>query len=619
MCGINLIIDKTQSLGSSPIKKMNGALAHRGPDHSAFHEINTQDERLFFGSTRLKIVDKTDYSNQPFVSERGQTLIYNGEIYNYHDLKNEMLAKGHSFQSNSDSETLFRYLIENGTNSIVNLNGMFAFVFYDGERNSLHIARDSRGMKPLFYFENDQYFIASSEIKGIFASGLVEKVLNEAQIDYYLRFKHAAKPATFFKGVFELEEGHIMSRVGSSTFSAHLFTRKSAKSNISIQRKDFLAQTEQFLTDSLLRHLVADVPVGLFLSGGVDSTLLLALAQKEGISIPSFSIVNSKEDVDFGTKDCLFAKKAAQQYGSQHHEYEIGTDMLSNFDDFVDQIDQPIGDSAELLTYLLAEKAQQKATVVLSGAGADEMFAGYHRHAAFQYYLNNKKTLTRLAALLKPIVNRIPSSTSLPLRKQIRLAQKFVNAIDSDPFKTFLQFADSSIINSVNAPEKLPNFEVDENDPLTLALNYDKSQYLISDILALNDRACMQSSVEMRMPYLDQELVNFVSNFPSEWLLTHGPKWVLREILKKYGGHAYVNRYKEGFGLPIGNWIRQGKVEYLLRFVENKNHFIFKFVDWADVKALLKAHKQGYQDHGPQLWSLIILAKWLEKEFAPEG
>lgn len=620
MCGINLIYDKTSLLGNNNIIPMNKATVHRGPDFRDFTTIQEMDFQIFLGVNRLKILDMNDHANQPFVSTDGlHVLAYNGEIYNFYDLKNKLIKKGIQFSTGSDTEVLLSLLRLEGEAALPQLEGMFAFFYYNAEKQVLLIARDRHGMKPLYYYEDDKYLIASSEIKGLFSSGLINKELNEQQVDYYLRYRYAQKPQTFFKNIYELEEGLFLQKSLNKASEIKLWNNPSFN-NFTTEIPDtdvaLLQKSEELLKDSALKHLIADVPYGLFLSGGVDSTLLLALLKDSGKSLPCFSIVNSAKEAPFGTEDYLYAKKASRQFGAYHDQIEVGSDVLGKFCEFLDSMDQPIGDSGAFLTYLLAEHSQHKVKVVLSGAGADEVFAGYNRHSAYFTYLQHRGKIDVLKPVLKGLANLVPKGIHHPFRKKAQLLTKFTRNLSADPFKTFINFTTLNIErNRENEATTDHTFQQNNSQLLRAALKYDRENYLISDVLAISDQFSMRQGLEMRMPYLDNNVTDFMDSLPPEILLKHGRKWILQDILKKHGGKIYTRRKKEGFGLPFGHWVQQGKTEKLLAIFNEGNRIIFNFVPEARVEKIIHAHMKHQADNSLEIWALTVLAFWLEKEF----
>lgn len=619
MCGINLIIDKKNRLTSSNIIKMNQALAHRGPDASDWKTFPFGGYRIYLGHTRLKIIDLSDRANQPMtvVPER-YYLLFNGEIYNFYELRNTLIDSGYRFTSSSDTEVLLQWLICKGADGLNQLQGMYAFVLIDLHENTLLCARDTAGMKPFFYFENDNYFIISSEISGLLASDLVRRELNTGQVQHYLNFRHAMGPETFFKNVNELSPGHQLTWSDQlNVLPFHSYSHDEGPPEVYDEK--ILQKVEELLIDAAGTHLLADVPVGLFLSGGIDSTLLLAIIKAHYAGqYQTFSITHSQNEGSYGTQDGHFARLAARQFGTKHEELEANPGMLQNFQDFIAKTDQPVGDSAALLTYFLSELAGRSVGVVLSGAGADEWFAGYNRHLAYFRYLKNYHKYVRLAQPLKRMAGLLPSGFNHPLRKRFQLLKKFAASIDKDPVITFQNMVS---FQSTGHDGAFANWHKNAAGSswvehyLAQGLAYDRHNYLVNDILAINDNMTMRHGLEMRMPYLSHQLTGYLDSIPAVYLLKKGRKWMLEELLRKYKGQEFINRPKEGFGLPFGNWLRKGKANHLLEFLYKEKSIIFEVGSKEQIINQLKNHSNGKADNTLFLWSAIVLGNWLEIQF----
>ncbi|MDN5216374.1 asparagine synthase (glutamine-hydrolyzing) [Fulvivirgaceae bacterium BMA12] len=620
MCGINLIIDKKNQLSTQNILDMNRALHHRGPDFDQFKILPFGDQTLYLGHTRLKILDLGDGANQPISFDpKRYYLIYNGEIYNFYALRNELIDKGCRFTTSSDTEVLLKWLAIKGEEGLESLHGMFVFVLVDLKDRRLLCARDPSGMKPFFYYEDDSYFIISSEIKGILASGLVKKELNAGQIGHYLNFRHAQSPATFFKHIYELPASHRLTWSGQKHISSYV---NRVDSHFTGDDEEILKTTEDLLIDAVGNHLQADVPVGVFLSGGIDSTLLLTILKTHyPRECRTFSIAHNPKEGSYGTKDGHFARLAAKQFNTTHEELEVSPQILDNFHDFISKMDQPVGDSAAILTYFLSEHARQSVGVVLSGAGADEWFGGYNRHLAYYRFLKNQPLYEKLHPFIKGLAPVLPTGFNHPFRKNFQLFKKFAGSVDRDPVTTFQNMVSFQITNQRGDFADW-NPVSDGNDKiehyLRQALTYDRRSYLINDILTVNDRMTMLHGLEMRMPYLSHELTQYLNKIPATRLVGPGRKWILAALLNKYRGQTFVNRSKEGFGLPFGNWIKSGNANHLLEFLKNENCTIFEATD-NDLKALitnqLDNHNRGSADNTLFLWSVIILGNWLEINF----
>jgi len=619
MCGINLIVDKTKSLGPDTIKLMTKHTNHRGPDESKIYARETRTRNFYLGANRLKISDISEFAAQPFLSEDGKyALLFNGEIYNHYDLKNELLGKGIRFSSYSDTEVLLQWVITFGTLRLDELQGMFAFVLVDFESEYILMSRDRFGIKPLHYYQDDRYTVVSSEIQPLIKTELFPKKLNETQIAHYLRYKYAQAPETVFQDVFELQPGTYC-EVCPDKIEHHSLL----KSQQEIEPKSFeVADVEHLLKASVLQQINSSVPVGLLLSGGVDSTLILALARSEGFSIPSYSIVNTAKEQSFGTEDFRYARQAAKQFESDHHQIEMDISLLEQLESLVSRMDQPLGDSSYLVTSEICKYAstnqqneQANIKVLISGAGADELFGGYNRHWAFYKYLKYYRQLKALKAPLDAIASNLPTGFSHPLRKKFRLMQKFVSSVSESPETTFHNFLTFQEFHSSDSFSGNTSMESNEHW-LSWALQHDFKNYLPNDVLALSDRASMMHGVELRVPYLSEDLQQYLNATSSELIMSKGKKWVLKEILKKYGGKAYAKRSKEGFGMPLGAWLVNDKCQHLWEFAEVKEQPVFNFVSKDRLTKLLQEQKRRAADHGPLLWAILVLAHWLNHNFS---
>jgi asparagine synthase (glutamine-hydrolysing) len=485
---------------------------------------------------------------------------------------------------------------------------MFAFVLYDSQTGSILVVRDRHGIKPVYYSFNESFFLVSSEIKGLLASGLITKEFNSKQISHYLKYKYAQRPETFYKNIYELEPGSLIETDVHSFQIRKWFVEKNEQKTYK-DTSALIPEVKQLLFQAVEKQLQSDVPNGIFLSGGVDSTLLLAVAKESGIkNLPSFSVINSAEDRHFGTEDYLYARKAAALYNSE---------ILHQAEELFQQMDQPIGDSALLLTWLLSGKASEKVRVTLSGAGADEWMAGYNRHWAYKNYLNYFYKKNSFIKIVNHLSNIMPDGFSYPLRKQARLWNKFSSEITSDPIETFNNFRSQNLPAGLISPfeKKFTGQSFTKEHLLQDALSKDRNDYLVSDILMLTDKMSMLVGLEVRVPYLDNNLTNYISSLPAELLLRGGRKWILKELLRNVGGQEFTSRSKEGFGMPIGKWLKEDKNNFLLDHIRNKKSHVFKYIPYETVTKIVEEHLSGKVDYSSLLWALIVLANWLQKEF----
>jgi asparagine synthase (glutamine-hydrolysing) len=400
-------------------------------------------------------------------------------------------------------------------------------------------------------------------------------------------------------------------------------TAAESTKNTDIQESDFdekkvLKDVEELLVDSLIAHTQAVRPPGLFLSGGVDSTLLLALADKHRIFLPYvFSIVNGKNDRVFGTDDFKYTRLAIEKFHPSADIVELDHSIMHDIPDFIGKIDHPVGDPAYFLTHKLASRAAATTNVVLSGAGADELFGGYNRHIAFFYYLKYFNKTKAFIPLIKNSLRILPSGFSFAGRKTLVLLKKLSNKVEPKPWQTYDNFL---ALEKLHPDHFILGWDMNKmNDPLNenlfLALERDRQEYLPEDVLAISDRACMLNSVEMRMPYLDENIVNYIRGIKPFWLLAGGRKWILKSILKKYGGKQFADRPKEGFGFPFGHWIKNPEYSDLVSSMTNEKNLIYNFVDREMIMVLIQDHFSGRDDNAQEIWSFLLLNGWIEKNF----
>jgi len=590
MCGIHCIVDTSFSLTHKPIEKMVAQSIHRGQDHTKISANQTENYQIFFGHNLLKINNITDKSQQPFGDEN-YTLIFNGEIYNWKELDKEFNFIN---QSNSDTETLFHYLqlVAQNLNIWGKLKGIFAFVFLDKKKNVLFSARDTDGVKPLYFSLNENHLIFSSEINSLIESGLVNQTFHKPSVQEYLQYKFPLLPNTFFEDISQ-HPCHLQAwDLTKKTFNLSRSSLDKIEYAVPKEIHEVLTQVSVLLEKAIHNQYSKYFPPALLLSGGVDSTLLLAKSVELGYSLPCFSIVYNEKNF---TQDTHFARLAAKQYKTDLHEIELKEQHLELLPTLFQEADQPIGDGAMLTTHLICQEAKKNFRVLWSGAGADELFGGYNRHWAFYQYLKHPsfwlwtKKMTQL----------------FPLG---RLYKRFWKSIDNLPQQTFLNFCSLDILKN-----KYQDSENHQNWMFHDALKWDREQYLRGDILSLTDFWSMKNTVEVRVPYLDDDLAHFAKQIPSQILFKHGKKWILKRLLEQKGGKIYTQRKKEGFGIPFGHWLRNTKNHFLWDFTQNSQNPIFEYVPKEHFHYILQKHLSKQEDYTQELFALCALGWWLEK------
>ncbi len=586
MCGLNFILDKKSVMdSSSAIDKMNQLLVHRGPSVQQFLKLNSSLGNIWLGHTRLKIQDLSDAANQPFTLNNRQFLIFNGEIYNANHLREKY--KFPIVKSYADTEVLYHFLQHNL--DINELNGMFSFVFVDLDKDEILIARDRFGIKPLFFFENENFLIISSELKPLIGSGLFNQKIRNAAIYEVLTYKHVIKPLTIFEDVFEFEEGSFrkLSKINSLTgkFLQPIPNNK-------IKQKIDLAVVNDLLKTSVQCQMNADVPVALMLSGGVDSTLILKYLFDLGYeNFPTFSVGAKGISTEYNQ-----ATLASNVFHSQHIHFEYTpNDIVDLIETKINYLDQPIADSAFFLQCFLNSKINHEFKVTLSGAGADEIFAGYNRHRAFYHFGKNPYAFKMLAFAGKKLSKNQDSKrlfdklSKLPIKSRKDFAQFTKNNFYFDNVRTGdRQFSTSNFEN---------------------ALLQDQHHYLIEDVLSVTDRASMAYSMECRVPFLDNQLVDYLNQFSAGQRIVLGQKWILKNLL--YEKADLKSPVKHGFGIPFSSWKEQNVFDFELKSSDP----IFEYITYELYRNLLYSSDLDNYFSSNEVFSVFLLNKWLSSNF----
>ena len=595
MCGINLII-KPKEDGKSTIQKMMQATQHRGPDFSDFCQIT---DGIWMAGNRLKILDLSAASNQPFWSEdKSCVLVWNGALYNYQDLRNNLLDFGYNFKTNSDSEVLLLWLKHYGSDKISELKGMFAFVFVNISLQQITIARDPSGEKPLYFYQNEETWCFSSESRGVLAGFGKEIRIDKSQFLPYFYSRHSFPDRSFYHDILQYLPGTGLTLDFNGKI-VHKFEWTHPKFIQDVPSQEVF---ESKLKDAILKNFHAERPVGIILSGGADSSLLYRLWTEEtGQPVATFTAA-FEQKYQAKYNDPVFAKKLTSQFESFHTEVLVTPEKIQkHWQEYIAGMDQPIGDSAGILTWLIAKEAKEKVQVLISGAGADELFGGYTRHSAFAKYLKNPKFYIQIKKL----------SENLPLPRPYK---KFLNGIDSDPERTFLNFA-----SLMNIPEdeysKFQNWYPKDAGIFQNALNFDRKYYLVNDVLKIHDNVCMTQGIEGRSPYLDFEMIQWTKGFSEDQTLFYSGKKMIKEALEKRGFGKIAKRKKIGFGIPIKEWLQEDESfrKWVLGTIKEMN------AKWAadfpqKMQQIAEAPEKVYKDQFLLVWNLFILASWLKNQ-----
>ncbi|MEN2282937.1 asparagine synthase (glutamine-hydrolyzing) [Algoriphagus sp. SE2] len=587
MCGIHLIWGKGSN--KTAINKLLTQSKHRGPDQKA--SISPWPG-MWIGVNRLKILHPGPDADQPFWSTDGSSLlVWNGEIYNYKSLRSLLEKMGIEFITDCDTEVLINWIRIFGAKGLEKLEGMFALIYIDLKDNSILVARDPNGEKPLYYSQNQDRLIISSEACGI--AKITNEQLDQQQIEnyYFLRFPLPGK--TLYKGVKEWKSGRYSHIFQHSTFRWDNI--QTIKTKVQKLGKD---EFKEILNKSVRTQFHADVPLGIMLSGGMDSSLLYSTWYNQtGTPLPAYTIqVEKKYRKKYGDGDAAIG--LVKKIPAQHHVIEMDQKSFwENWEDYLNSIDFPIGDSAGYLTWMIGKEAKKDVKVLISGAGADELWGGYNRHSAYDFYLQNQK----------PLLMSKPFFQALPLGRSMK---KFFNSIDPNESKTFLNFSALQPVSDDLASD----YERIFNPKLSSykrTLDFDRQVYLVQDVLKIHDQSLMAHSIEGRAPYLSGSMISFWKEITDEAFLKK--KIWIKELLNESGLEQVTQREKFGFGLPIQEWLSE-KGEFSNRVFNKIMAFEKSHGEFfpPEMRILAKNPESGIKFHFLALYNIFLLAEWVE-------
>jgi asparagine synthase (glutamine-hydrolysing) len=643
MCGFVGFIgngNRSNAELQATISGMGNTLIHRGPDDQGFW--NDKDAQIVLAHQRLSVVDLSEAGSQPMLSKSGRfVLAFNGEIYNHLELRkfleqsNELDSKQLSWRGHSDTETLLAALDHWGLErTLRQLNGMFSFAVWDRKDRNLYLARDRFGEKPLYYGRLHDSFVFGSELKALVLHPQWHGVIDRDALALFMRYNNVPSPHTIYKGIKKLLPGnYIMVSNQGRTVNAPVcyWSLQEVAYRGAAGRKgsagELIDELDLLLRDAVRLRMLSDVPVGAFLSGGYDSTMIVAQMQAQSSKpVRTFSIGNEQADLD----EARYASAVANHLGTQHTELYVSSDDAMSIIPRLPQIyDEPFADSSQIPTLLVSQLARQKVTVALSGDGGDELFAGYNRHIAgakiwstlnriplhFRRAIASDlmgKGAHRIARLVGLISGQSDvSDFSLKLAK----IHSAMGARDAFEFYDLLKahWRSSSVV--LNASE-FSGFDTawDVNtDFLDQMLLMDMKTYLPDDILTKVDRATMAVSLEARVPFLDHRLVEFAWAVPSEFKVRNGHgKWLLRQVMNRYVPHNLMERPKQGFGVPIGAWLRGPLREWGEELLNSKRLRQEGFLDFKQVSHAWQNHQCGNGRHEHKLWCVLMFQAWLE-------
>ena len=629
MCGIAGIFHPDVPKPVDPVRvaAMTDALAHRGPDGSGIWTA----PGVGLGHRRLAIIDLSEAASQPMLAEdRRQALMFNGEIYNFREVRAELEARGHLFHTESDTEVILAGWRQWGPDCLARLNGMFAIALYDAAEDSLFLARDRLGVKPLFYAEiSDGALIFASELKGLLAHPLMRATPNVQAVEDFLAYGYVPDDASIVEGVRKLPAGHYLHiRRGRPVPQPVRWWDVDFSNTV---RKPVKALEEEMIErlDAAVRsRMVADVPLGAFLSGGVDSSAVVAfMAEATRGAVETCSIGFDEADHD----ESRYAAEIAQLFATNHRRRIVAADDFGLIDTLADAFDEPFADASALATYRVSELAVEKVKVSLSGDGADEIFAGYRRYRLFAAEERARRFLPgRLGRAVGALGNAYPKLDWAPqmLRAKTTLqalgqgsGEAYARAVGVTPPAVRRQILTAPLHGHV-AEERYVRAmnEAPANDALSRAQYADLKIWLPGDILTKVDRTSMAVSLEAREPLLDHRLVEFAARLPARMRLRCGTgKWLMKRALASRLPEEILHRRKMGFVTPVSAWFRGPLAGEAAAIAHGSALAETGWFDAAAIARLADAHRSGRSDHGRLLWQLLMLEKSLQRLFGLGG
>lgn len=614
MCGITGIvnINKDETAAKHILQKMCAAIKHRGPDEGG----EWTHKNIGLAMRRLKIIDMVSGSQPMHNEDKTVWLVFNGEIYNYQELRNDLQKKGHLFATNSDTETIIHLYEEYGENCVDYLRGMFAFAIYDLNNETLFLARDRLGIKPLFYMETGKSFLFGSEIKCLFKHPQMNCSIYHPALVTYFAYGYVPDPDTMIEKVKKLPPGHIL-------------TCKHGKINIKqywdvtfnhskIYSEDYYIEKILYhLNESVRLRLVSDVPLGAFLSGGIDSSMVVALMAKNmDEPVKTFSIGFENQAYN----ELEYARMVSKEYGTDHHEEIVKPDAESVINDLIYQFDEPFADSSAIPTYYVSKMTRKHVTVSLSGDGGDELFAGYDRYFPGSLFkaANNIPHIIRKILFLKsasilpewfPGINTLRHLSCNENERYLRSISKGISTTHDSVFSHDLR---EKLANTDPSPVMLEYLDkYSGSNMLTKQQYLDIKTYLPGDILTKVDRMSMLVSLEARVPFLDHKLVEFAASIPPNVLIKNNdPKYLLKKVAERLLPKQVIYRPKMGFAVPIADWLRNEWKEISRDLVLSKNSFIHNYFNPKFVERIFLEHKTRRRNHDYLIWTLMVLEMW---------
>jgi asparagine synthase (glutamine-hydrolysing) len=630
MCGICGYFGEGAGISEEALGRMNQTMVRRGPDDSG----SLREPGVGLAMRRLSIIDLGG-GHQPIHNEdRTVAVVFNGEIYNYRELREGLRQRGHRFATGSDTEVIVHLYEEHGDDLVHHLRGMFAFALWDARRRRGLIVRDRLGIKPLFYAQRGGTLVFGSEIKAVLASGVVDRDLDYQALDAFLAFTYIPAPLTIYRGIRKLEPGHLLVCESGRTQKRRYWDLDVSSPDLQADEQAWLERFEHALEDSVVSHLVSDVPLGAFLSGGIDSSLVVALMSRHLDDPVRTCTIGFGGSPSALIDERPLAKAVAARYGCDAHDYAVQPDFRGIVGDIVGAFDEPFADDSVIPSYYVSRFTRQHVKVALSGLGGDELFAGYQRYSGVllgQYYARLVPAALH-RHVIEPVIRRLPE----PARGGDRVdhAKRFSAGVPRSPAERYLGFVSTAAAGErrqllspdigrridFGATGRIitdPYERCGAPDEVSRALYADMKTYLPEDILALSDRLSMWHSLEVRVPLVDHRLVELGARLPLRYKLDwHRKKILLRRIAARRLPAEVLRHRKQGFESPMGAWLRSDLAGYARDVLGAGRLGKTGLFDGGFVLDRLDEHLAGTRKNNKLLFSLIMFQEWYERHVA---
>ncbi|MBX2810773.1 MAG: asparagine synthase (glutamine-hydrolyzing) [Myxococcales bacterium] len=620
MCGIAGIFHTNGApIQSDLLELMTNRLRHRGPDSHGTKSFG----HVGLAHTRLQIIDLSEHAAQPLANENGSIwVVFNGEIYDHQHHRRELIAKGHIFRSQSDTEIIVHTYEESGLSGLARLNGMFAYALWDHKQQRLMLARDRTGQKPLFVYENQQKIAFASEIKAILSLPGIDTSINPFAIPQYLSHGYVPAPDTFYKKIYKLDPGtfHIYTK-DTPRPTVHSFWSIPA-TYIAPPNIDKAAhEVRDKLESAVVRRMVADVPLGAFVSGGVDSSIIVGLMSRNSQQpIKTFCLGFP----DHPNDERLYARKVAEFYGTTHIELTAQTNCFTYLPELLSHMDEPFGDTSLLPTALICQLARQHTSVVITGDGGDELFAGYPRFSSASYPAYIPKIFRQNLSICAKSINKLKEPTGLTGQ-----VLRFIHRMEGDASERLHSWIAifrphelnklmrARYLNLPSPGQDSTSSSSQDQDLINTLLRINAKTYLQEDLNVKIDRSSMYYGLEARSPFLDMDLIDYTFRLPGSYKIHWGQrKYLLRKAFSELVPNWVFRRKKMGFGLPLGQWFQGPLRELVEDTLSPSRGYIYDSLNIAPVRKLLDEHMTGKRDRSYQIWALLALELWMKNRHA---